>query len=95
MSKKEEIPLIEPGKKEYTVDQGCDVRSVGRSSRSMRQAVACLVWEIFCNEMNWNTWNPRGYSVCATSAPSAQRQNSELKVFPTGLGQAFPSSVAS
>lgn len=39
----------------------------------MRQAVACSVWEIFCNEMNWNTWNPRGYSVCATSAPSARR----------------------
>lgn len=27
-------------------DQGCDVRSVGRSSRSMRQAVACSVWEL-------------------------------------------------
>lgn len=57
MSKKEEVspfPLIEPGKNNIPSfkDQGCDVRSVGRSSRSMRQAVACSVWEIFCNEMN-------------------------------------------
>lgn len=47
MSKKEEVspfPLIEPGKKKSFKDQGCDVRSVGRSSRSMRQAVACSVW---------------------------------------------------
>lgn len=57
MSKKGEVSpftLIEPGKKNIPSfkDQGCDVRSVGRSSRSMRQAVACSMWEIFCNEMN-------------------------------------------
>jgi hypothetical protein len=29
----------------------------------MRQEVACLMWEIFfCNQMNWNTRNSRGYS---------------------------------
>ena len=42
MSKKGEVSLftlIEPGKKNIPSfkDQGCDVRSVGRSSRSMRQ----------------------------------------------------------
>ena len=39
------FPLIEPGKRKYIPsfkDQGRDVRSVGRSSRSMRQAVACM-----------------------------------------------------
>nr|QKI32024.1 hypothetical protein [Ombrophytum subterraneum] len=48
------LTLIEPGKNNIPSfkDQGCDVRSVGRSSRSMRQAVACSMWEIFCNEMN-------------------------------------------
>jgi hypothetical protein len=49
MSKKGEVSpftLIEPGKKNIPSfkDPGCDVRSVGRSSRSMRQAVACLMW---------------------------------------------------
>jgi hypothetical protein len=74
MSKKGEVSpftLIEPGKMNIPSfkDQGCDVRSVGRSSRSMRQAVACLMWEIFCNEMNLNTWNPRGYSCHEGSFP--------------------------
>ncbi|MED6204012.1 hypothetical protein PIB30_005017 [Stylosanthes scabra] len=68
-----------PEKRTSFKDQGCDVRSVGRSSRSMRQAVACSMWEIFCNEMNYNTWNPRGYSVCATSALSSKRQNAVIE----------------